>query len=99
MGARKHTRSTQRLRQEFRATCAAANEPCWICGTAIDYAAPFNEWRNPDRFQLDHFYPVSTHPHLQEDPTNFRASHAGCNEARGNGTVTAGLGTLSRQWV
>lgn len=95
----KSTRAMKKSRTDFRAQCEAEDAPCWMDGQPIDYTAPFDDWKNDNRFQLDHYYPVSTHPELQEDPTNYRASHAGCNSARGNGSPTAGLGTLSEQWT
>lgn len=97
---RKTTRRFVELRAEYRAECAEANAPCWICSQHhIDYEAPFDDWTNDDRFQLDHFYPVSTHPDLQEDPANFRPSAAGCNRDRGNGPPRPGLGILSQDWT
>lgn len=86
-------------RVTFRAQCAAHNQPCWLCGQAIDYDASPTDTTNKDRFQLDHFYPVSTHPQFTEDPTNYRASHADCNNKRGNRAPTADLGIPSRSWT
>lgn len=97
--ARTNTRRMHKLRDEYKPECAAEDLPCWLCGLPIDYEAPFDDYANDDRFQLDHFYPVSTHPELQEDPTNFRPSHAGCNRDRGNGAPTLGLGILSQQFA
>jgi hypothetical protein len=98
--ARVNSRRMFHLRADFRAESKQANAPCWICQQrTIDYDAPFDDWGNEDRFELDHFFPVSTHPHLQEDPTNFRASHAGCNRDRGNNAPDVDLGTLSRVWA
>lgn len=87
------------LRDEFRDECRKAGAPCWVCAGEIDYAAPHNDWKNDNRFQLDHYWPVSTHPQLQEDKSNFRASHAGCNRDRGNEAPEGDLGLLSREWV
>lgn len=100
MSARKTTRQFVKDRAAFRAKCADENAPCWICGMDhIDYEAPFDDWTNPDRFELDHYYPVSTHPELQHDPANFRPSSHSCNNDRGNGPPRPGLGTLSRAWT
>ncbi|WP_228407116.1 hypothetical protein [Leucobacter muris] len=99
-GKRKITRRFIELRARFRAECAAEQAACWICGQDhIDYEAPFDDWENDDRFELDHFYPVSTHPHLQEDPANFRPSAHGCNNERSNGPPRPGLGILSQAWT
>lgn len=97
--ARTNTRAMHRGRKEFREQSEAENAPCWMDGMPIDYTAAWDDFANEDRFQLDHYYPVSTHPELQEDPTNWRASHAGCNLARSNGAPVATLGTPSRAWT
>lgn len=93
-----HHRSTRRyqaLREQFRDECRESGEPCWLCPFPIDYdAGQFEE----DAFELDHFYPVSTHPDLAEDPSNFRASHRRCNQVRGNGAPRPGLGKTSVDW-
>lgn len=55
--------------------CADENSTCWICGMAhIDYDAAYDDSENGDRFELGHYYPVSTHPELQHDTSDFRAS-------------------------
>lgn len=79
----------------FRAACARDNLPCHLCGQPIDYSA---ENFTRDAFELDHFYPRSTHPELTNDPANFRPSHHQCNRARGNKAVVATLGSTSRVW-
>lgn len=95
----KSTRNMRKLKAEFRAQCEADNSPCWMDGMPIDYTAKFDDYENDDRFELDHYYPASTHPEHYEDPANFRASHAGCNNERSNDAPRAGLGILSRQWI
>lgn len=98
--ARESTREFKRLRAAFKDECAQADAPCWMCGLPIDYTAAHDAYSNDDRFELDHYYPVSTRPELQADRANFRASHAGCNRQRGDSTVTSTLiGTLSRDWT
>ena len=66
---------------EFKHRCRALDAPCWICGQPINYDA---RPQTPDAFEPDHYYPVSTHPHLAEDPANLRPSHSRCNRTRGN---------------
>ena len=95
----KSTRADRTARAKFRAECEAADLPCWLCRRPIDYAAAWNDWKNDDRYERDHFYPASTHAELYDDPENWRPSHAGCNRARGNDQATGGLGIPSRQWV
>jgi HNH endonuclease len=82
------------LRVAFRAECEAEDRPCWMCGQPIAYGIPDQD----DSFQLDHYFTVSAHPELQEDPANFRASHARCNRQRGDGAPAPTLGSLSRSW-
>ncbi len=97
---RKTTRQFVIDRAAFRAECAETNAPCWLCGQHhIDYDAPHDDYSNGDRFELDHFYPVSTHPELQHDPANFRASAHDCNNARGNEPPRPGLGIPSQEWT
>ena len=97
--ARTNTRNMHKQRTQFKAECKEADADCWLCNLPIDYEADWNDFGNDNRFQLDHFYPVSTHPELQEDPTHFRPSHAGCNNERSNGAPRADLGILSREWA
>ena len=99
-GERKTSRSFVKDRAAFRAECAEEDAGCWLCGARhIDYDAPHTDYQNDDRFELDHFYPVSTHPELQHDPANFRPSAAGCNRDRGNGPPRPPLGIPSQAWT
>lgn len=98
------TRNWNKLKKWFRGVSQEADEPCWLCGQAIDYSinADLDEdyEYHPDAFEPDHYHPVKTHPHLREDPANLRASHASCNRSRGD-TDPADLltiGTQSRDW-
>lgn len=94
------TRQFVKDRAAFRAQCKADNAPCWLCGQRhIDYEAKHDDYDNGDRFELDHFYPVSTHPELQHDTANFRPSAHTCNNDRSNDDARAGLGILSQEWV
>lgn len=97
---RKITRAFVKDRAAFRVKCAEENAGCWICGMHhIDYEAPHDDYQNKDRFELDHYYPVSTHPELQHDPANFRPSAHGCNNDRSNGPPRPSIGIPSRQWT
>lgn len=86
----------QRLRATFRARCVAADEPCWMDGHPIAYDEA--DGTTDDAFELDHYYPVSTHPLLEMDPANFRPSHRSCNRSRGNGSPLPAIDNLSRAW-
>lgn len=68
-------------RYKFMGVCEANNVLCWLCGKQIDYKAPAN---TPHSFELDHAQPLSTHPELAYEPSNFRASHSSCNRSRGD---------------
>jgi len=92
------SRNMRRLVVAFKAECEEADLPCWLCRMAIDYTAEYDDWKNPSRFQLDHYYPASTHPQHYEDAANFRPSHAKCNQVRGNQPPRPPLGTPSRRW-
>lgn len=101
-GKRVYSRRMHTLQQEFfaegKALDAAGDRSsnCWLCGMPVDYSVPANS--TPDSHNLDHFYPVRDHPELQEDPANFRHSHALCNTERGADAPLPGLGALSRAW-
>ena len=69
---------------------------CWICRQRIDYDA--DPGTTEDSHELDHYYPVSTHPDLQEDPSNFRHAHRRCNGQRSNQAPKAGLGEQIPDW-
>lgn len=77
------------------ANLRAKHDPCWLCGQAIDYDLPTDD---PRSFEADHIRPLSTHPHLAEDPNNLAASHRKCNRSRGNRDPSPGLGATSREW-
>jgi 5-methylcytosine-specific restriction endonuclease McrA len=89
-------RSTRRWRQ-LRANLRAERRPCDICRMPIDYDA---DYLRPDSFQVDHRLPLSTHPHLAEDPANLRAVHRRCNATKSDSPTDPipQLGTTSRDW-
>ena len=86
----------RRLAETFERECREIDAPCWLCGQPILYDE--DSTSHPDSFQPDHFYPVSTHPDLAEDPANLRPGHRSCNIARGNSDPAPGLGLNSRAW-
>lgn len=95
-GYGRSTRRYRLLRKTFREQCEAANAPCWLCTEPIDYRAKQGE---PDAFNLDHALSRETHPHLAEDPGNFRPSHETCNKSKGTRLAAGiGLGQRSRNW-
>jgi len=100
MGAKSAGRSTRRwrevIRPAFKAQCEAEQAPCWLCGRPIDYSV--TDIYDDAVWEPDHFYPVSTHTEHGDDPANLRASHRGCNRARGNKKAANLLGTTSRDW-
>lgn len=69
---------------------------CWLCKQPIDYSAPPNT--TPDSHNLDHYFSVRDYPDLQEDPDNFRHSHALCNTERGADGPSDGLGEAVADW-
>src|SRR5699024_1749125 len=98
-GSTSYGRSTRRYkkhRKDFREHSANTNAPCWLCKQPIDYRI---EWPDDDAIELDHLYPVSSHPAHPEDPANFRAYHRLCNLQRSNRMPTGRLGNPSRKWV
>ena len=95
----------QRMIRAYRAECAAASLPCWLCRQAIDYRLRHKPGRPiPDgAFEADHYKSWSEYPHLRMDRGNLRPSHHRCNRRRSNKpasearTVLA-LGEPSRDW-
>ena len=76
------------VRQQAFERDKKANAPCWICvekgkppeECAINYAAPATD---PWSWQPDHVLPVKEYPQFALDIANLRASHARCNNQRG----------------
>jgi hypothetical protein len=95
--ARERTHVFHVQAQKFYEQCKRENKPCWLCGMPIDYSVKPNSTDNS--YNLDHYYPVSKRPDLQNDPANFRPSHASCNRLRGNNDPRKPLGALSRRWA
>lgn len=94
--ARQGGSTYQALREVFRAECVAADAPCWMDGQPIAYDEP--DGTTDDSFELDHYYPVSTHPHLEMDAGNFKPSHRQCNRSRGSGAPAPLINNPSRDW-
>lgn len=96
------TRNFKKLKKQFfdeGKSLDAAGDPaadCWICHKRIDYTV--EPGTTPTSHELDHYYPVSTYPELQEDPAGFRHSHKICNAKRGNGQPPLALGDIIPQW-
>ena len=56
---------------------------------------------DPKSKSIDHYpHPLSTHPHLAEDPSNLASAHLGCNwHANAHNRISADdLGEPSRDW-
>lgn len=73
-------------RDQLRKQMIAREEPCHICGRAINYSLSAGE---PMSFEMDEVVPVSRLPLEQRraaacDPENVRAAHRICNQKRGN---------------
>jgi len=82
--------------RKLKAEVKARRGPCCRCGQRIDHRL---EWPDPDSFSVDHYpHPVSTHPHLAEDPGNLAPAHLRCNQSAGNKRPTPGLGQTSEDW-
>lgn len=94
--ARQGGSAYQALRDVFRAECVKLDAPCWMDGQPIAYDEPDSS--TDDSFELDHYYPVSTHPQMELDPANFRPSHRLCNRSRGSGAPVPLIDNTSRNW-
>ena len=102
--ARTNSRRMQALREAFYLEgqrldadpATRSQAACWICGQRIDYdAAPGS---SEDSHELDHIRPVSSHPELQEDPSNFAHAHRRCNGTRGVRDPRGDLGDVVDDW-
>lgn len=75
---------------------ARRGEVCCRCGQRIDCNL---EWPDPASCSTDHFpHPLSTHPHLAEEPTNLAPAHLSCNSSAGNKGRTPSIGAVSETW-
>lgn len=88
-------RSSYAYRMAKAAMRSARVQPCWLCRMDIDYDA---KPQTPNAFEPDHLYPVSTHPHLADDPGNLMPSHCGCNRSRGNRDPVLPIRNATREW-
>lgn len=70
-GTSKYLKARDRLK--------ARQDPCWICGQAIDYSLPGGE---PGSFEADHVEPYSRGG--TDTLGNLRASHRLCNQRDGH---------------
>lgn len=85
------------LARQIRAT----ETHCWRCGQRIDWSIPHRDdfgLVNQDSGTVEHKLPLSTNPHLAEDPGNLAASHWRCNAQAGNRGNQLGLGQRTRDW-
>lgn len=92
MAAGRSGRRWKRLAAEQR----AKRLPCCWCRQPINYEAA--DPNAPDAFSVEHRLPISTHPHLAEEPSNLDSAHQRCNKRRGNRAPTPTLGALSEAW-
>ena len=82
----------ERLKAEVRARRAG----CCRCGQPIDYSLRYPD---PASFSVDHYpYPLATHPHLAEEPTNLAGAHLRCNKGAGDRGVLPDVGATSEAW-
>lgn len=81
---------------KLKAEVRARRELCCRCGQSIDYDLTYPD---PNCFSVDHYpHPLSTHPHLAEDPGNLHAAHLDCNKNAGNRNPAPSIGVTSRNW-
>jgi hypothetical protein len=90
-GSRRYKRIVADLKESSR----EARARCARCGQEIDYDAP--AW-DPNSFQGGHKKSWSSHPELREDPANFQAEHALCNQDAGDSDEPPGIGITSEDW-
>lgn len=83
--------------RKLKAQVRGRGGPCCRCGQSIDRTLA---WPDPASFSVDHYpHPLSTHPHLAEDPANLAPAHLLCNQSAGaSGAGHPGLGDASEAW-
>lgn len=92
MTAGRNGRRWIRLKAEVK----ARRGPCCRCGQTIDYTLA---WPDPRSFSVDHYpHPLSTHPHLAEDPRNLAGAHLDCNQSAGAKGQRPSIGATSEIW-
>ncbi|MBA3781021.1 MAG: HNH endonuclease [Nocardioides sp.] len=80
----------------LKAEVKARRGVCCRCGQGIDYSLA---WPEPASFSVDHYpHPLSTHPHLAEDPSNLASAHLDCNQSAGDKGVRPSIGATSESW-
>jgi 5-methylcytosine-specific restriction endonuclease McrA len=92
-------RTTTAYRQQakqYKAQCRQRLSPCIHCTQPIDYT--IEDTNDPNAFTIEHLHPVSTHPHLVLDLSNWAPAHRHCNSSRGTNPIQPGLGTTSENW-
>lgn len=98
----KHAGRSGRRWQRLKAEVYARGGVCCRCGQPIDYSLPYegsDGKPNPESKSVDHYpHPLSTHPHLAEDPANLAPAHLGCNWAASNRSPAPALGEPSEEW-
>lgn len=87
-------RDTARYKR-LRARLRAEQRNCYICQQPIDYSL---RGSHPWSFTVDHVLPLSKHPELSEDYSNFAAAHRACNSSKSDKLATSGLGNHQQQW-
>lgn len=82
--------------QRLRAEVKAKRGRCCRCHQAIDYTL---SWPDVESFSVDHYpHPLSTHPHLAEDPANLAPAHLRCNISAGTKQPKPALGDVTGMW-
>lgn len=100
MAAGRSGRRWKRLVAEVKARRTPA---CCRCGQPLDYAIPYRDPEtgavNTDYVSVDHYpHPLTTHPHLAEDPANLAPAHLDCNTSAQDRNVELALGAASEDW-
>lgn len=98
-----HAGRAGRRWRTLKAEVYARRAACCRCGQSIDYTLPYRDPTtgavNTASKSVDHWpHPLSTHPHLAEEPSNLAAAHLSCNTSAQEHDVEPELGAASEDW-
>lgn len=95
--ARTQSYQERKVMKQRAYSAMANNEPCYICGQPIDYAAVNRT--DPNALTIDHIKSWRDNPELRADIGNLAPTHRSCNASKGvKDQALPAHGNASRDW-